>query len=55
MRFTSATENTDEYLAQCLFFGEVSLTYFAVTIRVERKTLWHVQGMPEYGRFRFEL
>jgi hypothetical protein len=46
MRFTSATEKTDEYLAQCLFLGDVSLTYFAVMINVERNTLWQVQGIP---------
>jgi hypothetical protein len=31
---------------QCLFFGELSLRYFAAQMRVARKTRWRVQGMP---------
>lgn len=46
MRFTSAWEKRAPYRVQCLFFGELSLRYFAATMSVARNSRCRVHCIP---------
>jgi hypothetical protein len=46
MILTSVVSNMTQYFAQCSFFGDESLRYFAATMRAAKKTRCRVHGIP---------